>query len=74
MTRTAATPCWRASTLRWSGSATRLPGFGVSLIKAGLRLGGLPVGPVRPPLVDPTEEQLVQLKSILAKGYELAGR
>jgi 5-dehydro-4-deoxyglucarate dehydratase len=50
------------------------PGFGVSLIKAGLRLGGLPVGSVRPPLVDPTEEQLVQLKSILAKGYELAGR
>ncbi|MBP1134931.1 5-dehydro-4-deoxyglucarate dehydratase [Arthrobacter sp. PvP023] len=50
------------------------PGFGVSLIKAGLRLGGLPVGPVRAPLVDPTEEQLVQLKSILAKGYELAGR
>ncbi|KIS26301.1 5-dehydro-4-deoxyglucarate dehydratase [Arthrobacter sp. SPG23] len=49
------------------------PGFGVSLIKAGLRLGGLPVGPVRAPLVDPTEEQLVQLKSILAKGYELAG-
>jgi 5-dehydro-4-deoxyglucarate dehydratase len=50
------------------------PGFGVSLIKAGLRLGGLPVGSVRPPLVDPTEEQLVQLKTILAKGYELAGR
>jgi 5-dehydro-4-deoxyglucarate dehydratase len=50
------------------------PGFGVSLIKAGLRLGGLPVGSVRPPLVDPTEEQLVQLKAILAKGYELAGR
>lgn len=50
------------------------PGFGVSLIKAGLRLGGLPVGPVRAPLVDPTEDQLVQLKSILARGYELAGR
>ncbi|QCO99755.1 5-dehydro-4-deoxyglucarate dehydratase [Arthrobacter sp. 24S4-2] len=50
------------------------PGFGVSLIKAGLRLAGLPVGSVRAPLVDPTEEQLVQLKSILAKGYELAGR
>ena len=50
------------------------PGFGVSLVKAGLRLGGLPVGSVRPPLMDPTEDQLVQLKSILAKGYELAGR
>lgn len=50
------------------------PGFGVSLIKAGLRLSGLAVGSVRPPLVDPTEDQLVQLKSILAKGYELAGK
>jgi 5-dehydro-4-deoxyglucarate dehydratase len=50
------------------------PGFGVSLIKAGLRLGGLAVGGVRPPLMDPTEDQMVQLKSILAKGYELAGR
>jgi 5-dehydro-4-deoxyglucarate dehydratase len=50
------------------------PGFGVSLIKAGLRLGGLAVGSVRPPLVDPTDEQLVQLKAILAKGHELAGR
>jgi 5-dehydro-4-deoxyglucarate dehydratase len=50
------------------------PGFGVSLIKAGLRLAGLPVGSVRAPLVDPTEDQLVQLKSILARGYELAGR
>ncbi|MDI2036695.1 5-dehydro-4-deoxyglucarate dehydratase [Paenarthrobacter nitroguajacolicus] len=49
------------------------PGFGVSLIKAGLRLAGLPVGPVRPPLVDPTEEQLLELKAILAKGHELAG-
>ncbi|MGX9899960.1 5-dehydro-4-deoxyglucarate dehydratase [Arthrobacter sp. SA17] len=50
------------------------PGFGVSLIKAGLRLGGLPVGSVRPPLVDPSEDQLLELKSILAKGYELAGQ
>ncbi|WP_125612377.1 5-dehydro-4-deoxyglucarate dehydratase [Specibacter cremeus] len=49
------------------------PGFGVSLIKAGLRLAGLPVGSVRPPLVDPTPEQEVRLKAILAKGHELAG-
>ena len=50
------------------------PGFGVSLIKAGLRLAGLPVGSVRPPLTDPTEEQLVELKTILARGHELAVR
>jgi 5-dehydro-4-deoxyglucarate dehydratase len=50
------------------------PGFGVSLIKAGLRLAGLPVGSVRPPLTDPTEGQLVELKAILARGHELAVR
>jgi 5-dehydro-4-deoxyglucarate dehydratase len=47
------------------------PGFGVSLIKAGLRLNGLAVGSVRPPLVDPSETQLVELKNILDQGYEL---
>ncbi|MGA7205414.1 MAG: 5-dehydro-4-deoxyglucarate dehydratase, partial [Specibacter sp.] len=49
------------------------PGFGVSLIKAGLRQAGLPVGSVRPPLVNPTAEQEERLAAILAKGYELAG-
>ncbi|MFE5672211.1 5-dehydro-4-deoxyglucarate dehydratase [Agromyces sp. NPDC056523] len=50
------------------------PGFGVSLIKAGLRLRGLPVGSVRPPLVDPTPEQEARLRSILDTGLELAER
>jgi 5-dehydro-4-deoxyglucarate dehydratase len=47
------------------------PGFGVSLIKAGLRLRGLPVGSVRPPLVDPTAEQESRLRAILDRGLEL---
>ncbi|MCR2825993.1 5-dehydro-4-deoxyglucarate dehydratase [Microbacterium sp. zg.Y909] len=47
------------------------PGFGVSLIKAGLRLGGLPVGGVRPPLVDPTPEQEARLADILDAGRAL---
>ena len=47
------------------------PGFGVSLIKAGLRLGGLPVGSVRPPLVDPTAEQEERLAAILDAGRAL---
>jgi 4-hydroxy-tetrahydrodipicolinate synthase len=34
---------------------------GVILTKAALRLNGLPSGPVRPPLVDATDEQVVQL-------------
>jgi 5-dehydro-4-deoxyglucarate dehydratase len=47
------------------------PGFGVSLIKAGLRLNGLAVGSVRAPLVDPTPEQTARLADILAEGRAL---
>lgn len=44
------------------------PGFAVSLIKAGLRLAGAPVGSVRPPLVDPNPAQLDRLAAILDAG------
>lgn len=47
------------------------PGFGVSLIKAGLRLGGLPVGSVRAPLIDPTPAQQARLAQILEAGRAL---
>jgi 5-dehydro-4-deoxyglucarate dehydratase len=47
------------------------PGFGVSLIKTGLRLSGLPVGSVRAPLVDPTPEQEARLGRILEAGRAL---
>lgn len=47
------------------------PGFGVSLIKAGLRLGGVPVGSVRAPLVDPSPAQEARLAEILAAGRAL---
>jgi 5-dehydro-4-deoxyglucarate dehydratase len=47
------------------------PGFGVSLIKAGLRLSGVPVGGVRAPLVDPTPVQEERLAGILAAGRAL---
>jgi 5-dehydro-4-deoxyglucarate dehydratase len=47
------------------------PGFAVSLIKAGLRIGGVPVGGVRPPLVDPTPEQEARLASLLDAGRRL---
>jgi 5-dehydro-4-deoxyglucarate dehydratase len=50
------------------------PGFGVSLIKAGLRLRGLAVGSVRPPLVDPTPEQESRLATLLDEGLALAER
>lgn len=48
------------------------PGFGVSLIKAGIRLAGLPVGSVRPPLADPTPDQEARLAKILEAGHALA--
>jgi len=37
---------------------SRKPGYSVSIVKAGLRVAGMPAGPVRPPLVDlsPAEE------------------
>lgn len=48
-----------------------VPGFAVALIKAGVRLGGLPVGPVRAPLIDPTHAQIERLAQLLADGREL---
>jgi 5-dehydro-4-deoxyglucarate dehydratase len=55
-----------------------VPGFAVSLVKAGVRLGcrgvdGFEVGGVRPPLIDPDERQLAELRRILAIGDELVG-
>ena len=47
------------------------PGFAVSLIKTGVRLGGLPVGSVRSPFVDPTPEQTDRLEALLATGADL---
>lgn len=44
------------------------PGFAVALVKAGVRLEGLPVGGVRPPLVDPTPAQEARLAALLARG------
>lgn len=48
------------------------PGFAVSLIKAGLRLRGVPVGSVRAPLIDPDPTQTDALARILARGEELS--
>ncbi len=41
---------------------------GVILVKAALNALGLPAGPVRPPLIDATPEQLAQLRTDLAAG------
>ncbi|MER7440950.1 4-hydroxy-tetrahydrodipicolinate synthase [Micromonospora avicenniae] len=39
---------------------------GVILVKAGLKVAGLPAGPVRPPLVDATDDEITQLRADFA--------
>jgi 5-dehydro-4-deoxyglucarate dehydratase len=46
----------------------RVPGYAVSLIKAGVRLRVLAAGGVRPPLVDPTPRHLAELARIIDTG------
>lgn len=45
-----------------------VPGYAVSLIKAGVRLEGIDAGPVRPPLVDAAPRDVEKLREILAAG------
>jgi len=49
----------------------RVPGYAVSLVKAGARLGGLAAGPVRPPLVEPAPEHVERLAELIAAGREV---
>lgn len=49
----------------------RVPGYAVSLIKAGVAADGLAVGSVRAPLIDPTPEDLARLTEILELGHAL---
>jgi 5-dehydro-4-deoxyglucarate dehydratase len=43
----------------------RKPGYAVSIVKAGARLAGHDAGPVRPPLVDLTSEELGRLGELI---------
>jgi 5-dehydro-4-deoxyglucarate dehydratase len=45
-----------------------VPGYAVSLVKAGVALEGIPAGPVRPPLVMPSADDVAKLSSIIAAG------
>ncbi|HEU5486057.1 MAG TPA: 5-dehydro-4-deoxyglucarate dehydratase [Microlunatus sp.] len=49
----------------------QVPGYAVALIKAGVRQGGLPVGGVRAPLLDPTPAHESRLADLLARAREL---
>ncbi|WP_055491618.1 5-dehydro-4-deoxyglucarate dehydratase [Streptomyces sp. TP-A0356] len=46
-------------------------GYAVSLVKAGVRLRGLDVGEVRPPLQEPAEEHVKQLAELIDRGHAL---
>ncbi|MET7443051.1 5-dehydro-4-deoxyglucarate dehydratase, partial [Streptomyces sp. NPDC005568] len=46
-------------------------GYAVSLVKAGVRLRGLDVGEVRPPLHEPPEEHVKQLAELVERGHAL---
>jgi 5-dehydro-4-deoxyglucarate dehydratase len=49
------------------------PGYAVCLVKAGVRLDGLDVGPVRAPLVEPDPGHVQRLAELVAAGRELIG-
>lgn len=46
----------------------RVPGYAVSLVKAGVRLRGQDVGSVRPPLAEPESEDLKRLEQLIEQG------
>ncbi|MFJ2905277.1 5-dehydro-4-deoxyglucarate dehydratase [Streptomyces sp. NPDC087212] len=46
-------------------------GYAVSLVKAGVRMTGLDVGEVRPPLHEPTEDHVRQLALLIERGHAL---
>ncbi|SOD78711.1 5-dehydro-4-deoxyglucarate dehydratase [Streptomyces sp. 1222.2] len=46
-------------------------GYAVSLVKAGVRLRGLDVGEVRPPLHEPAEGHVKQLSQLIERGHAL---
>ena len=50
-----------------------VPGYAVSLVKAGVTLRGLDVGGVRAPLLDPTPEHVARLSKLLDHGLEVVG-
>ncbi|MFI9743742.1 5-dehydro-4-deoxyglucarate dehydratase [Streptomyces sp. NPDC052494] len=46
-------------------------GYAVSLVKAAVRMGGLDVGEVRPPLSEPAPEHLAELARLVERGRAL---
>ncbi|MFI1471629.1 5-dehydro-4-deoxyglucarate dehydratase [Streptomyces wuyuanensis] len=51
----------------------RRHGYAVSLVKAAVRMGGLDVGEVRPPLSEPSAGHIEELADIIGRGRALLG-
>jgi 5-dehydro-4-deoxyglucarate dehydratase len=49
----------------------RVKGYAVALVKAGVRLEGLDVGPVRPPLAEPDPGHVARLAELIHVGRGL---
>lgn len=49
----------------------QVPGYSIAMIKAAVRIGGLDVGTVRPPLVDLTPEHYRELERIIQRGLQV---
>jgi 5-dehydro-4-deoxyglucarate dehydratase len=45
----------------------RTPGYAVSIVKAGLAAIGRPAGPVRPPLTDLRDDEVAELRALIAR-------
>ena len=45
----------------------RVPGYAVSIVKGGLTAIGRPAGPVRPPLTDLRNEEITELRDLIAR-------
>ncbi|WP_101788756.1 5-dehydro-4-deoxyglucarate dehydratase [Nonomuraea indica] len=50
---------------------SKVPGYAVSLVKAGVRISGLEPGAVRPPLVDASPEHVAELEALIKHGRSL---
>jgi 5-dehydro-4-deoxyglucarate dehydratase len=52
----------------------RKRGYAVALIKAGVGLRSNPAGPVRPPLVNPSESEIEELKAVIDRGLRVLAK
>ncbi len=67
-----ATRCWIKFYFPYSVIRRRRAGNAVSIVKAGLKVTGQPVGPVRPPLLDLPAKDAEELRALIETGTAIA--